>query len=51
MGLEQLPVGKSHTRDDEEDALKNRVDHEALSRLELWISPAMAEPRKCRFRA
>lgn len=29
MGLEQLPVGKSHTRDDEEDALKDRADHEA----------------------
>ncbi len=35
MGLEQLTVVKSHTRDDQEDALKDRADHEALSRLEL----------------
>jgi hypothetical protein len=35
MGLEQLTVGKSHAREDEEDALKDRADHEALSGLDL----------------
>jgi hypothetical protein len=35
MGLEQLTIGKSHAREDEEDALKDRADHEALSRLDL----------------
>lgn len=35
MGLEQLTVGKSNAREEEVDALKDRADHEVLSRLDL----------------